>query len=50
MCLKNPNIWEYYNILLAFDLDAIGNKIGSTEDLKKCFPDSYQQISRLRIT
>ena len=25
-------------------LDAIGEKLGITKDLKKCFPDNYQQI------
>ena len=25
-------------------LDAIGNKIGVTEDLKRCFPDIYRQM------
>lgn len=25
-------------------LDAVGAKIGITEDLKRCFPDTYQQI------
>lgn len=25
-------------------LDAIGEKIGMTDDLKQCFPDTYQQI------
>ncbi|MDR1921936.1 MAG: transposase, partial [Candidatus Adiutrix sp.] len=24
--------------------DAIGDKIGLTDDLKRCFPESYQQI------
>lgn len=28
-------------------LDEIGEKIGLTKDLKKCFPDSYQQILSL---
>jgi transposase len=28
-------------------LDAIGKKIGITEDLKKCFPESYQEILSL---
>jgi len=28
-------------------LDSIGDKIGLTEDLQKCFPDTYQQILSL---
>ena len=28
-------------------LDAIGKKIGITEDLKKCFPETYQVILSL---
>lgn len=27
--------------------DAIGNKLGITDDLKRCFPDSYKQILSL---
>ena len=32
----------YYGATYLFD--AIGEKLGITDDLKKCFPDSYQKI------
>jgi hypothetical protein len=33
---------SFYGATYLFD--AIGNKIGITDDLKKCFPDTYKQI------
>ena len=33
---------HFYGATYLFD--AIGEKLGITEDLKKCFPDSYQQL------